>query len=169
MDHHGDPPPANRRSFAIDCIQEPSHAVAKDEAIIRVAHNDQSQLASRTKRTADKSERECWLRKNGTLFQAVDNLLIDLTHRRFLDFDDLAVIGHKAVHFYLHVRCLRVDSSCETSLNEGFERTHILDITLGDLIGILELDVTPVAIGLPQMAFETVARVASNRYMSGPG
>ena len=77
--------------------------------------------------------------------------LIYFPYPAFVDLHYSPVVSHQPVHFHFHIGSLGVYSSGETLTDHLFQLFSIFNILVGHFIGAVELYVSPVAVGFPEV------------------
>ena len=94
------------------------------------------------------------------LFKCVDDLLVYIVDTLYINLDDFAVVGYKAINLALNIGGLGVDCRSHTLRHKLLELVGILDILSRNLVGVVELDVSPVALVPPEVILHRVANTA---------
>lgn len=75
--------------------------------------------------------------------------MVGFSHTFGVDLKHLAVVGYESVDLALHVGGLGIYGSRETSLDKLLQLVGILDVSVCDLLNILEFGIAPVLVVLP--------------------
>ena len=94
------------------------------------------------------------------LRRRAEERLVPLRGLGDVELDDLAVVGHQAVHLHLHVGGLRVDRGRESLADQRVQPAHERVVAVAQFLGGLEGAVAPVVAVLPEVPLERQAQPA---------